>query len=589
MPRIYSAVYQPYTYEELIAPLQASTQEHKAVEKEYTDSMMMVDALRSRAEQEPNSPWAINLVNYANQLEGYANDLMQNGLNGTTRGNLMNMHSGFGKTVTPVVNALAREKELQAIRDKASGTRAVFGRNPTIQELIDNPALTQSNYSGENIYQTAKDAAAQYAAREIELFDPVNYNAYLYKYGKEQGFSNEEIAQMLENDPQFAELFGYIREQFGYPNDQTLTNEQINKLNNEIVAGALAGFGHDIDMKYNNRPDYMNPLQWAQYHKLMSGDENPTGSTQRHGEYFKIDPKYQNVKTQQGVVNNTIFDSDGNMKNDFKNFKVLNENGQWMDMDFMKAYKEYIAPLEQYHAAMSMYREAPDFVTVGPESIETYEKPDKPDVLKNIPDDKIEEVYQYYKRIGATKDTYNALKDLGVNDLSNDQHIQTSKSLNDYTNNLASLQYTTKILYKDYDDVVQALREYGTSNRNRKYSKDVYEVDDYLNQGKSVKRNSKLGFEDLKKDDITGMEFSLKSKDYIYINISGKGKFKVPVSFFDVELGKEIDQIYAIYQQMDDPNNPYVQQQVQDYIAETIEKFFKERSSQIYGKTVKKE
>jgi hypothetical protein len=210
-------------------------------------------------------------------------------------------------------------------------------------------------------------------------------------------------------------------------------------LNNEIVAGALAGFGHDIDMKYNNRPDYMNPLQWAQYHKLMSGDENPTGSTQRHGEYFKIDPKYQNVKTQQGVVNNTIFDSDGNMKNDFKNFKVLNENGQWMDMDFMKAYKEYIAPLEQYHAAMSMYREAPDFVTVGPESIETYEKPDKPDVLKNIPDDKIEEVYQYYKRIGATKDTYNALKDLGVNNLSNDQHIQTSKSLNDYTNNLASL------------------------------------------------------------------------------------------------------------------------------------------------------
>jgi len=37
---------------------------------------------------------------------------MHNGLNGTTRGNLMNMHSGFGKTVTPVVNALAREKEL---------------------------------------------------------------------------------------------------------------------------------------------------------------------------------------------------------------------------------------------------------------------------------------------------------------------------------------------------------------------------------------------------------------------------------------------------------------------------------------------
>ena len=69
MPRIYSAVYQPYTYEELIAPLQASTQEHKEVEKEYTDSMMMVDALRSRAEQEPDSPWAINLVNYANQLE----------------------------------------------------------------------------------------------------------------------------------------------------------------------------------------------------------------------------------------------------------------------------------------------------------------------------------------------------------------------------------------------------------------------------------------------------------------------------------------------------------------------------------------
>jgi hypothetical protein len=58
MPRIYSALYQPYTYDELLKPVQAATEAHKEVEKEYTDSMMIVDALRSRAEQEPNAPWA---------------------------------------------------------------------------------------------------------------------------------------------------------------------------------------------------------------------------------------------------------------------------------------------------------------------------------------------------------------------------------------------------------------------------------------------------------------------------------------------------------------------------------------------------
>lgn len=113
MPRIVTATFQPFTYDELAIPLREATVAHQKVEEDYNNNMLVVDSLRQRAENEPDAQWAKRITDYANQLESYAEDLVRNGLTRQTQQNLLNMKRGYGTTVSPVLMAMQREKELQ--------------------------------------------------------------------------------------------------------------------------------------------------------------------------------------------------------------------------------------------------------------------------------------------------------------------------------------------------------------------------------------------------------------------------------------------------------------------------------------------
>lgn len=316
MPRIYNATFQPFTYDELATPIREMTQAHQKVEEDYNNNMLVVDSLRQRAMNEPDAKWAKQITDYANQLEGYAMDLARNGLTRETRGNLLNMKRGYGTTVSPVLMAMQREKELQTVRDKAVGTNMVFGKTPTIDEIIANPNVDQSAYDSDDLYKKAANMAKSMSERNIQVFDPRNYNAYLYKYGKEKGFSNEDISIMLQNDPGFANLFSSIIDSSGYTKDGTLDSEQVNKLSNAIVAGALTGFSYDVDWKYGSRPDYMNPNERLNYEikrrQLRDMDNPPVGSGSQVNEgrallfTRTVDPKQQqkNDELRNKIINN---------------------------------------------------------------------------------------------------------------------------------------------------------------------------------------------------------------------------------------------------------------------------------------------
>ena len=68
MPRIFSAVYKPFTYDELAKPLQQATEAHLKAEQVYADTMLTVDQLKQRAEDElktnRDSRWARNVLDY---------------------------------------------------------------------------------------------------------------------------------------------------------------------------------------------------------------------------------------------------------------------------------------------------------------------------------------------------------------------------------------------------------------------------------------------------------------------------------------------------------------------------------------------
>lgn len=324
MARIFGATYTPYTYEELAAPVREATVVHQKVEEEYNNNMLVVDSLRQRAMNEPDAKWSQQILDYADKLEGYAMDLARHGLTRETNMNLLNMKRGFGTTVSPVITAMAREKALQSVRDQQIGNGVVFGKMPTIDEIIANPNIGQSSYDKNDLYKLAHDTAKAMSDRNIRTIMPYNYNAYLYAYGVEKGFSNQDIQKILEDDPGFKQTFGEVMKQSGYLNDESLTPKQINELNNMVVLGALNGFEYDKEIKYGTRKDYLNPLQSLQYKRLKNEDDNSTdfgfysGPVERKKFSFRTttdspEPRKQNQKGDpDGLLRNSvIIDIDG--------------------------------------------------------------------------------------------------------------------------------------------------------------------------------------------------------------------------------------------------------------------------------------
>ena len=340
MPRIYNATFQPFTYEELATPLMQSTQAHQKVEEDYNNNMLVVDSLRQRAANEPNANWSKQIMDYANNLESYAEDLARNGLTRETRNNLLQAKRGYGTTVSPILMAMQREKELQSIRDKNPGVRNVFSQMPSLDEIIANPNAGQNWYSGEQIYTEAAQLAKAASERNVDAHIPENINSIFYRYGKTTGFTNDEIAD-IEKHPILGPLLQRVYQQYNWNRDFDEGSPESNQLKNEAITGMMAGVTRTEDWHYGQRPDYHDQNWYLQNEKLKrelyperytqnSGYQwNPNNRTGISTDYRRFyDPREQKETTDfmNGIKNdkNIVLSSTPNVDGTF-NYNISDD------------------------------------------------------------------------------------------------------------------------------------------------------------------------------------------------------------------------------------------------------------------------
>lgn len=623
MPRIFSATYTPYTYEELAAPLREATVAHQKVEEDYNNNMLVVDSLRQRAMNEPDAKWSQQILQYADQLEGYAMDLARNGLTRETRGNLLNMKRGFGTTVSPVITAMAREKDLQTIRDKANpSTRTLYGSMPTIDELIANPNASQTSYSGKDIYDTSKAQSAAYAARNIDIIPPRNISAWMYEYGKKQGFTQDEINDALQ-DPFLNGVFNSIKQQYGYLDDNTLTSQQKNKLDNEILLGALEGLIGTVDMKYGNRSDNPTALEDLEGKRItnqinrikLNGltDTDTTGLGMYHDDYYRQSDEYQNLWDQKNKLEQIIYDNDGNLKPEYKTKQIVDNKGNIINYKIEDIYDSLKHWVKSYQN-----KDNPDARS------RTIQMPGKPKGFQNVEDEKLIGLWNQIQGYESIRD---AMKDFKIEGGIDNHVFQTRDNLEDYLDSLATNKYSTKIDFYDNDLIADALRGY--ANGRDEYQTELVKVDEYLRDGESYgrrKKNDPLKVrvsndkDRLKGSDIEDMDYLISDPYNIIINVRGEGRIKVPVSWMFSEMNGIIDNYYnngiiqqngqklPSYRSMVETINNYTysdnpsennrikreklqraQIMYQDLIAHEMKEFFRRRQDQKYSETTKME
>lgn len=166
---IVNSRFNPYTYEELVKPLEDYTKVYNEVEAQYADLAQQTEEFRDIATRE-NSPEAYRMFNkYANDLETVVGDFSR-GMTTANRRQLLNLRRRYSKEITPIAKADVAMKEANALR--AQNPDAIFqvSEYTSLDQFLHGKTANNKYQSREAL--TKKTAALTEAAMAEALKDP---------------------------------------------------------------------------------------------------------------------------------------------------------------------------------------------------------------------------------------------------------------------------------------------------------------------------------------------------------------------------------------------------------------------------------
>ena len=223
---IVNSKFKPFSYAEMLQPVQMATAAHQEVENEYADLATKANVWDEMA-NEQTDPYAYKMYKtYSNDLEEQAGQLAREGLTPASRQNMLRMRQRYSSDIVPIEQAYKRRQELIDEQRKllAQDNTLMFDRNASmlsLDDLIKNPQLTYQSYSGATLAKQV-GTAAQNLAKEMRD-NPRKWRTILgnqyFETIMQKGYRPEEIIQVLQNNPEASPILkGIIEDAVGSSN-----------------------------------------------------------------------------------------------------------------------------------------------------------------------------------------------------------------------------------------------------------------------------------------------------------------------------------------------------------------------------------
>lgn len=202
---VINSKFRPFSYSELMAPVQQSTEAHQQVEAAYGALDTQASKWENLANQQTDERAYAMYKTYADDLRAQADNLARNGLTTMSRKDLLNMHSRYSKEIVPIETAYNRRQTL------ADEQRKIMLTDPTrrferdantisLDTLIDNPAYDYGrNYSGSMLTQQVSNAVAGLARELRDYGRGKRLDAYTNTFLKKRGMTSEEVTQFIKD------------------------------------------------------------------------------------------------------------------------------------------------------------------------------------------------------------------------------------------------------------------------------------------------------------------------------------------------------------------------------------------------------
>lgn len=246
-------VYQPFTFQERIAPLQILQQEYNAVEQGLS-------ALGDEANQysqliDPQSRSGQELASYNRMLDDTAQKLSSEGLKSVSRNTLFALRRQYNGSISKINQAAKSLGELLSTtaQMRSKDPTLMSGYMPSVDDLVDNPSAAPQLVSGTTLYAQGT-AAAKAASSRLQGPMKVYFNDLAQGYihtVQEQGYDSEAAQKFMADAssiPELKQAMEQIRKQYS-----TDTLSDPSKADEFIMRGLLDGMTYERkdDLKYD--------------------------------------------------------------------------------------------------------------------------------------------------------------------------------------------------------------------------------------------------------------------------------------------------------------------------------------------------
>lgn len=218
---IINTQYQPFSYQELLAPVAAADAEYKLVEQGLAE-LAQKTSIWDPIFVDQDTALANTVREYGDSLRGVSDSLSQEGLNSINRNTLNKLRSQYMSTIQPVETAFNRRMKFadEQREHLAKNPTAIFDRlanEMTLEELIANPTATYSSLSGSELTKEVAAQvipAAQALLRDAGMQELIKgqFGVVAYNHMMQSGFIPDEVIDTIMGVPEANRILTTIRD-----------------------------------------------------------------------------------------------------------------------------------------------------------------------------------------------------------------------------------------------------------------------------------------------------------------------------------------------------------------------------------------
>lgn len=199
-----SSSFNPYSLQELLPIYQANAQAQYQAEEAFSQLQMKADQWEKLANNAQDADVYSKYKSYSNQLKEAADDILNNGINATSRRNLMNMRAQYASNIIPIEEAYnKRQQQAQVLWQARLQDPTLIAQDPSelgLSYYMKNPNYTPQSYSGKLL--TAQSAqAAQNLTKTLSSYgkgEPID--SYTNTFIQKHGLTKNDIQKYLNGE-----------------------------------------------------------------------------------------------------------------------------------------------------------------------------------------------------------------------------------------------------------------------------------------------------------------------------------------------------------------------------------------------------